>query len=178
MVKRTSSRFFIEVAALGDCSGAINVDGATHSIASTLGASFDDVFRSLAMYRLRASNDGSRLSVAQHKIDDEITRRRKTMNQPDGYSIAAPNLAFGKVVCTRFETAAPPTVLLCSDGASRLVDQYQRYTWSQVLERARTAGIVELLRELRSIEDDDSDCATFPRLKGRDDATMIYACVA
>lgn len=176
-IQRAAGQFSIEVAALGDCAGAVDADAMIHQIPTTLGLEFDQTFNHLAAERCRAV-DARELQEVQRRIAEELRKRREMMNAADGYSIAAPNFRLGNVLVRRFTSETCPRILLCSDGAARLVEHYGRFTWNELLEQANQAGVQQLINELRSIERMDSDCVRFPRLKGRDDAAIVYARIA
>ena len=42
------------------------------------------------------------------------------------------------------------------------------------LDVVRDQGPAELIRQVRAAEDSDPDCARWPRLKARDEATIVY----
>lgn len=72
------------------------------------------------------------------------------------------------------------TALLCTDGFSALVDKYQRYTPTRLIQKALKDGLQSLTDELRHIEhNEDPDGHIYPRLKPSDDATalLIKACI-
>lgn len=64
-------------------------------------------------------------------------------------------------------------VLLMTDGFYRLVDTYEAYSDSSLLDAALLRGLAELYEELRAIEATDDRCLIFPRVKSRDDATAV-----
>jgi hypothetical protein len=65
-------------------------------------------------------------------------------------------------------------VVLLSDGATRITDRYGLLAWPAVIGVVRDHGPAELIRQVRAAEDSDPDCARWPRLKARDDATIVY----
>lgn len=69
-------------------------------------------------------------------------------------------------------------VLLATDGFTRLIDFYGLYTPESLLGAARERGVGALCRELRDLEDSDTECRRYPRLKPKDDATALLLKVA
>ena len=65
-------------------------------------------------------------------------------------------------------------VALLSDGATRITDKYDLLTWSAMLAVIRDDGPAQLIRQVRAAEDSDPGSSRWPRLKARDDATVIY----
>ena len=64
--------------------------------------------------------------------------------------------------------------LLCSDGFSALISDYQKYTSESLLAAALGNGLQSLMDELRHIETVvDPDAIKFPRFKQCDDATAV-----
>ncbi len=96
------------------------------------------------------------------------------MNTEGGYGIFSvlptPN-TFIRVERLTVERGA--TILLASDGLTRLVDVFQRYNTRAFFDAARERGLEALLTELRALEAADPDCRQFPRAKVNDDATGL-----
>lgn len=70
--------------------------------------------------------------------------------------------------------AGTGAALLCSDGFSALISDYQQYTSEALLAAALGSGLELLIEELRHIETVvDPDAVKFPRFKQCDDATAI-----
>ena len=69
-------------------------------------------------------------------------------------------------------------VLLATDGFTRLIDFYGLYTPESLLGAARERGVGALCRELRDLEDSDTEYRRYPRLKPKDDATALLLKVA
>jgi hypothetical protein len=68
------------------------------------------------------------------------------------------------------------SVLLLSDGASRLVDRFAIATWSDLVDLSRSKGPDSLLDWVREAEASDPAGERWPRGKSSDDATV--ACIA
>ncbi len=104
----------------------------------------------------------------------KLRRVRNLMNTEGGYGIFSvlptPN-TFIRIERLTVERGA--TILLASDGLTRLVDVFQRYTPRAFFDATRDRGLETLLTELRALEAADPDCRQFPRAKVNDDATGL-----
>jgi hypothetical protein len=90
-------------------------------------------------------------------------------NRPGGYWVAADDPAAASHAVTGSAPLADVRrVLVATDGAARLADLFGR-SWRYVL----AAGPCEVIREVRSLEAGDPECAKWPRIKGADDATAV-----
>jgi len=68
----------------------------------------------------------------------------------------------------------PARGLLVSDGFYRLVDTFRVYPDAPaLLGAALERGLAALLAELRMLEDADPECIAYPRIKPKDDATVL-----
>jgi hypothetical protein len=65
-------------------------------------------------------------------------------------------------------------VALLSDGASRLVDRFALADWADTLKLLREEGPAELIRRVRTAEEDDPHGERWPRGKAKDDASAAY----
>ena len=65
-------------------------------------------------------------------------------------------------------------MVMCTDGLFRLVATYSAMSTSEFLALCRTAdGVEQLFDALEWIESQDADAQKYPRLKIRDDATVV-----
>jgi len=113
--------------------------------------------------------------------DDEIKKlllpalqnARRRMNQPAGYWVLSPDLdALDKLTTLvipgdRFDGA------LMSDGMSRLTYLFNLTSLTDFLAVENAADATSLQQKLRTAEADDSACLKFPRVKCRDDASLL-----
>jgi hypothetical protein len=65
-------------------------------------------------------------------------------------------------------------IALLSDGATRITDLYHQMSWAQIIGVIRGDGPEALIRRVRAAEDTDPDGQRWPRVKSRDDATIVY----
>lgn len=173
-VQRRTGKYVTSVARLGDCCGVLRT-GLTqvHIVESTLGPSFDLEFDELAAKLAQAHGDTEQRNAILVAISAQLLDRRKTMNQSGGYSIAAPNWNPTSLVVESFISVEPPSLMLMSDGAARLIDKYRVCTYEDALGDIFRIGVAGFVRKVREIERDDPTCQSWPRLKASDDATIV-----
>jgi hypothetical protein len=108
------------------------------------------------------------------RIDALVLAQRAHRNRPGGFWVASTNpqagyeSPTGSVAADLVRLAA-----LLTDGASRIVDLYGVHTWSTALKVLDSPGPSELLRQLRETENRDRIANVFPRVKLRDDASVL-----
>jgi hypothetical protein len=128
--------------------------------------------------RAGSSRTGSRPATSDPAIAQEIVNRRRTkMNRPGGYWIlsdrpeAAHHARSGHTsIC------ADDSILIASDGFSRLVTTFRAYKdWREIVETAQTSSLSILLKKLRELEENDRERKQFPRITVKDDATAVLA---
>jgi hypothetical protein len=66
------------------------------------------------------------------------------------------------------------SVLLLSDGASRLVDRFDIATWSDLVDLSKNKGPDSLIDWVREAEAGDPAGQRWPRGKSSDDATAAF----
>jgi|AntRauTorcE11897_2_1112592.scaffolds.fasta_scaffold01957_6 hypothetical protein len=103
-----------------------------------------------------------------------LRRNRGLANQPDGYSVFAPDPVIAdRVVIHSFTPKAGGYALLMSDGFYALVDKYDAYSEESLLAAVKTRGLKDLYDQLREIENTDDSGASYARAKKSDDATAV-----
>lgn len=103
-----------------------------------------------------------------------IAERRAARNVAGGYWIAStdPEAAYHAVTGSiRAGRTARAAVL--TDGAMRL-HEFGLATWEELLDTLDLHGPAELIRQVRSAEDEDPTCTKWPRTKTYDDATAAF----
>ncbi|WP_327315401.1 hypothetical protein [Streptomyces sp. NBC_01235] len=104
-----------------------------------------------------------------------VVEQRKVRNTADGYWVAAatPEAAVhaltGSTPLGEVQAAA-----VMSDGASRLVTEYQMATWAEVFVSLRSGGPAELIDTVRKVEATDPTGIRWPRYKSGDDAAVAF----
>ena len=100
---------------------------------------------------------------------------RAYRNRPGGFRVAAANAdAASQAITGRVATDKIQSVLLLSDGASRLVDRFGLSTWEEVTRLIADSGVRTLLQRVRDAEHSDPHGRRWPRGKIYDDATLAY----
>jgi hypothetical protein len=99
---------------------------------------------------------------------------RSYRNRPGGFWVAAgtPDAA-SHAITGQVETETIQSVLLLSDGASRLVDRFKLSTWDETTRLILDSGCEALLRAVRGAEYADPQGQRWPRGKIHDDATVV-----
>jgi hypothetical protein len=107
-------------------------------------------------------------------VREQIRVNRLMANQPGGYNVVHPRLAWDDKVTTATHAAADGDVLLvASDGFFRLVDHFGIHTEADLVEAALSQGLAPLLARLRAEEEADPHGVRAPRIKRHDDATAV-----
>lgn len=100
---------------------------------------------------------------------------RSYRNRAGGFWVASidPAVSQEAIVGTRPLDALDSVVLL-SDGASRLVDRFDIATWLDLVDLSKSKGPASLLDWVREAEASDPTGQRWPRGKSSDDATVAY----
>jgi hypothetical protein len=122
---------------------------------------------------------GAPIGSAEHQARRlaRIQAQRHYRNQPDGYWLAAatPDAArhalTGVAPLTGMDRLTRAAVL--TDGASRAVEVFGLYGWSELLQRAEEHGPAALIADVRTAEHADASGQDYPRSKAHDDATAL-----
>lgn len=163
----------IEYVAIGDCALIARPGGVLHSVGLG-GKEAGDRSTAQVLTSFQAQNGSASPDEAKAHMWPKILAQRARINMPDGYgalSLTSPPAQF--VVSGSFEVSPGDHVLIATDGLTRLIEIYQRYEASQLLDAAIGRGLKSLIRELREVETADASCRTYPRVKATDDATAL-----
>jgi hypothetical protein len=97
-------------------------------------------------------------------------------NAPGGFHTAAADPAVAELAVTGSVPAgAVRSVTALSDGAARLVEVFGLTDWAGLVAGVRAVGAAALLGRVRAAEAADPAGERFPRGKGSDDATVLFA---
>ena len=104
----------------------------------------------------------------------QIRENRRFANQPGGYNVVHPTLAWAHRV-VRGEVAVDhgDVVLLASDGFYRLVDHFSLHDPHTLIDASLDLGLETMVERLRAIEVEDRGGTLAPRVKVHDDATAM-----
>lgn len=109
------------------------------------------------------------------RIAELVRAQREVRNVPNGYWVAQADAAAAEYALTK---TWPQTdirrLAVLTDGASRMVDVFKKFTWSRVLDLLDDLGPSGLIAETRRFEAQDPQGETWPRYKECDDATVAY----
>ncbi|WP_324609922.1 hypothetical protein [Streptomyces sp. XY511] len=126
---------------------------------------------------LRAETEQFRTGTPEHSasVARLVSAQRAIRNTPEGYWVASsgPEAAFHALTGS-VETDGVRSAAVFSDGASRLVTEYQMAEWSAVFDELRTSGPRSLISTVRKVEATDPDGRRWPRYKAGDDATVAF----
>jgi hypothetical protein len=122
---------------------------------------------------------GAPIGGAKHQARRlaRIEAQRLHRNQPGGYWLAAATPEAARRALTG---SAPLTgadrltrAALLTDGASRAVEIFGLYDWSELLQRADEHGPAAVIADVRAAERADTSGQDHPRSKAHDDATAL-----
>lgn len=154
----------VEMINLGDCTAVVNGKTQTIIRAEDSVRRFDD----LVIERLKQLRAETGRNIIDIMKDDEIKEmlisNRKRMNQPDGYAV----LSFNSPVITEdrklfFDKQDVESIVMYSDGFDLLEEDIVR----------GDSDFNRLYDELRTQENNDSECNVYPRFKVHDDASIV-----
>lgn len=118
---------------------------------------------------------GMTFGTEEHKaaLAQLVARQTRSRNQPDGWWVAAADPEAAYHAKTReLSRSAVGAMAVFSDGATRPVDQMDRYKWSEYMPMLAKLGPAGIIAVVRDLEKSDPDGARFPRTKRHDDATI------
>lgn len=108
----------------------------------------------------------------------QIRENRRFANQPDGYNVVHPTLAWAhRVVRGDVAVGHGDVLLLASDGFYRLVDHFGLHDAQTLIDASLDLGLPAMVERLRAVEIEDLGGALAPRVKVHDDATAMLLCV-
>jgi hypothetical protein len=164
----------IEVACVGDISVVVQAPGRLFQVFTDSAAEPFSRRTLHAWQRARASTHGA--NAMWEEACKVIRENRSAMNQPGGYRVVHPVLAWAQgVQVHRLPAVAGTRILLASDGLWRLVDLFREMSPQALMQAIEYQGIGRVLARLRAMEADDPACEAFARVKPGDDATGMLA---
>jgi len=125
----------------------------------------------------RAALAGRASTRAQHdRWVELVDQERAARNHPGGYWIAADDPAAAAHALTGSHRASDlHSMVLASDGATRPVDQFGLYDWTDLVDMVQRMGPAAWLANVRELELTDPESERWPRTKTHDDATLALA---
>lgn len=123
---------------------------------------------------LRAAKPGSQEERATHT--SLVEEERALRNRPGGFWVAAAEPeAAAEALTGTMPLAHLRRAALLTDGSARFVDTFAFGDWSDCLDVLEQHGPASLIGRVRDAEQSDPDRERWPRSKGHDDATVIFA---
>jgi hypothetical protein len=100
---------------------------------------------------------------------------RSFRNRPGGFWVASVDSgAAQEAIIGEHQLVDLETVVMLSDGASRLVDRFEQASWSDLIDLVRQGRPDAIIEQVRRLEADDPFGRRWPRGKSSDDATVAY----
>jgi hypothetical protein len=104
-----------------------------------------------------------------------VATLRSFRNQLNGFWVAASDPGVARQALTGcIDLDQVNSLMLLSDGASRLVDRFDLYDWAQALALTASSGPQAMIQAVRDSEFSDPHGRRWPRGKIHDDATLAY----
>ncbi|MEV5973012.1 protein phosphatase 2C domain-containing protein [Streptomyces sp. NPDC051921] len=123
---------------------------------------------------LRAAEPGSPEERAVHTA--LVEEERALRNRQGGFWVAAADPeAAAEALTGSTPIAHLKRAALLTDGSARYVDTFGLGDWADFLEVLERHGTASLICQVREAELSDPDRKRWPRSKGHDDATVIFA---
>jgi serine/threonine protein phosphatase PrpC len=163
-------------AGLGDCSLYVRSRGRVQTLNPM--KDFATIEANYAAHHLQESGG---FSQQKNLLSDPATlatlrqiRSLQNTSESGIWTLGLVREAADHVHVEELDVEAEGVALLCSDGFSALVNDYQQYSADSLLEATMTDGLQALMAELRHIETSiDPEGTKYPRFKQSDDATAV-----
>lgn len=169
----------LEIVSIGDCTGVIEFRSGKYEVIHDNRVTELDNQVVDAMKRIKGEQDIPLIETKPF-VKDLLRENRLLKNKPNGYQVLAlSDVALESSIYKKYPYDDIKTICLFSDG----VDSY--FTDFKIADGAvglvkdiKEQGIHRLLDRLRIKEEADPYCDRYPRLKMKDDATLIWATCA
>ncbi|MEM8936107.1 MAG: hypothetical protein AAGC77_06840 [Pseudomonadota bacterium] len=168
----------LELAALGDCAAYVRtVAGAIEGFDGAGSTPIDTVSLD-ALKRAHRDFPDASTEVVSDLLRPVLQSNRQRMNTPDGYWILSFDERAADHLVTEVKLVDPTApIILASDGFTRAIDMLGLETPEAFYARVINDGPDAVARDVRAIENSDTSCRRYPRLKCRDDATCVVLSV-
>ncbi|MGG7212963.1 protein phosphatase 2C domain-containing protein [Clostridium nigeriense] len=127
------------------------------------------------MVKVAKENKISILEARKH-CDDEVLKVRKKKNTSDGYWILELNEeAIDKALYGKILISEELDICLTSDGFSQYYDTFNLAKgYDEFINIVKSININDVYNNLYDSQEKDNECNLFPRLKKRDDSSIIF----
>ncbi|MRG85480.1 protein phosphatase 2C domain-containing protein [Salinibacillus xinjiangensis] len=155
---------------LGDCSLVYTDEEEVH-------VKTDDRIEPLARKTIKVFRQTQSMNAPdeekQARLKKQLVANKSYMNQPNGYWVVTiDGKGIDASITGQIQSHSMKSVLLCSDGFSRIVDLFNHLSWSSILNGHVT--IQQAVNDIRALELQDKHKTQYPRIKQSDDATAVY----
>jgi serine/threonine protein phosphatase PrpC len=157
---------------IGDCTLYTNYEYKFNDVfGETPLNSLDGIAINKLNYKLK---NGISYDTAREEIKDLLKENRSKMNTKNGYHVLSVN---PDSICgfeyKRLKLLKNTEFILASDGFSALYEKYN-YSLQKLFNELNNKTPVQLIKDLRDIENNDKELLKYPRLKPHDDASFIF----
>lgn len=171
LLRRNKNDF--EYLILGDSPLYLGLKGQTLCIADPAVGRLDDTVIAL-MQELASKHSGSFLAQRSHPdVRALLLANRMQKNKTDGYAICDPSLDWkGRAIMGKVNAQDVKCAALMSDGFEQL-RQFLQLDADAFLRHIQ-ADPASCFEQLWTLQEQDADCLQLPRLKKRDDTTLLF----
>ena len=164
---------YVEYLLSADCNLAIErPDGTVETVLGDGPRALDQ--RVVEEIQHRKAADGLTHAAAKRATRELIVENRRQLNNPGGYwALSFDERAVDHARGSTLSTTDVDAIALFSDGFERLTERYDALAYETLFKTVREEGPEPLFDELRRIEREDEACEMYPRIKPRDDATLL-----
>lgn len=156
---------------LGDCSAYVEKNSRAAALFSLSALDRLDGISIAALHD--ALKRGKSPQKARTEILPLLRKHRSMMNKPAGYGVLALSMDCLEFIEHReLDDFFKLELLLATDGFSA-IEKYLKLSAEQLFLKSRKSSLEGVIKELRRLENDDSQMLRFPRLKPHDDATAM-----
>lgn len=164
----------LNIISFGDCTAVVEYHDGDYQVIHderTTNLDRDIVKQMLALQK----DTNIPLMKAKQQLKNKLKENRQLRNKPNGYvALDMTNDYIGQGLEVKIDYHLVKYVYLFSDGFE---SYYTNFSLGEdaidLVKKVKARGGHRVLDELRMKEESDIDCESFPRLKGKDDASLI-----
>lgn len=166
----------LEIFSLGDCLAYLRTSNQEILIQNHELKRIEEQFRDKILQKKKTYPQMSHKDfLAKIKIIERLKYLRDDLYQNDKYNV----LNLDSVMISKGQLSVYQsinTILLLSDGFSRVIDTYHLFKdYNDLLVNLKEQGVEQIYETMREIEQRDQNVQQFPRLRVSDDASLILA---
>ncbi|WP_440897552.1 protein phosphatase 2C domain-containing protein [Amphibacillus sp. Q70] len=166
----------LEIVSIGDCTGVIEFHSGEYKVIHDNRVTELDNRVIDAMKRIKEQQNISLIETKPF-VKDLLKENRLLKNKPNGYQVLDfSNIALESSIYEKYPYDEIKTICLFSDGVDSYFTDFKISDGPiGLLKDIEEQGIHRILDRLRIEEETDPYCDHYPRLKMKDDATLIWA---